>query len=101
VVAQVDKSPWKTRVASLEGGNVVVEGGRDVNMSFEYRLSHQPVPSRGAGSTGEPLRVASSELAVMEIRDVTSVAKPVVPTPAPDIRPGDWVVFSPTTTSPR
>jgi hypothetical protein len=100
MVTQMQKFPWKTRVAAVSGERVVIEGGRDVNMGFGVRLVHQV--------TGSPAVVAArmsqgapSELQVVEIQDTASVVRPLVSAPDLGIRPGDWVVFNPPAESPK
>lgn len=93
MIVQMDKFPWKTRVAAVDGERVVLDGGRDVNMSFEYRAYHQlPADRTSEGARRAPV---PSELQIVEINELSSVAKPTSAAPA-DIRVGDWVVFNAT-----
>lgn len=87
MVVQMDKFPWRTRVAAVDGARVVVEGGRDVNMGFGYRLLQQVPASVSAG--GSP-----SELEVIEVNDASSVTRPLAATPSVAVKPGDWVTFN-------
>ena len=91
MTTQMDKSPWKTRVTAVNGDRVQIDGGRDVNMDFGYRLTHQP-SVQPAADRSRP--AGSSELQLLEINDVSSVARPVAASSGPDIRVGDWVVFN-------
>ena len=88
MITQMEKFSWKTRVVAVDGDRVVVDGGRDVNMDFSYRLVHQPSQRPSAAI------VRPSELSVVEINDVTSVTRPVSAAPNAEIRPGDWVTSS-------
>lgn len=92
MIVQMDKFPWKTRVTAVEGDRVAIEGGRDVNMGPGYRFAHQP-----AAGGDRPLRIptAATELSVVEVYDLASIVRPVVQAPPDAIRPGDWVVFTP------
>ena len=91
MITQTEKFPWKTRVTAVSGDRVQLDGGRDVNMDFGYRLTHQPTAERTAAGA----RVAAPvELQLLEINAASSVAKPTAMTPSTDIRVGDWVVFN-------
>jgi curli biogenesis system outer membrane secretion channel CsgG len=91
MTTQMDKSPWKTRVTAVNGDRVQIDGGRDVNMDFGYRLTHQP---SGQPAPHRSRPAASADLQLLEINDVSSVARPVAASSGPDIRVGDWVVFN-------
>jgi hypothetical protein len=100
MVTQMQKFPWKTRVAAVSGERVIIEGGRDVNLGHGVRLQHQV--------TGTPSEVASRmaqgappELQVVEVQETASVVRPLVSAPDLGIRPGDWVVFNPPADAPR
>jgi hypothetical protein len=88
MVTQMEKFPWRTRVTAVEGDRIVVEGGRDVNMSHGYRLAHESPSARSAASPARP----TSELEIIEVSDATSIASPIAATRNADIRAGDWVV---------
>jgi hypothetical protein len=92
MVVQMDRFPWKSRVAAVEGQRVLVEGGRDVNMSHGYRLVHQPTTPAG---TSNRMPVAQTDLSVIEVHDTASVATRGMIITTGEIRPGDWVVSNP------
>jgi hypothetical protein len=93
MVTQMEKFPWKTRVASVTADRIVLDGGKDVNMSYDFRFAHQAGADRtlqAAGPDPEP-----TLLTVSYVGDVATVARPSRPGAAPDIKTGDWVVFEP------
>ncbi|HEV8586677.1 MAG TPA: CsgG/HfaB family protein [Methylomirabilota bacterium] len=94
MVHQVNKFPWKTRVAAVSGERVVIDGGRDVNMAYGLRLMHQASGTAVEVAT-RMAQGAAPELQVVEIQDTASVVKPMVIAPTGGIRPGDWVVSNP------
>lgn len=92
LVNQMEKFPWKTRVAAVEGNQVIIEGGRDVNMSHGARLTHLAPHGREVLSRS-PL--GPGELSVVEVREVTSVVRPISRPDVLGIQAGDWMVQNP------
>ncbi len=90
MVTQMEKFPWRTRVTAVDGGRVVLDGGRDVSMSHGYRLAHQLPTARGTAQPGR----GNAELEIVDVSDTTSIAAPINPAGATDIRPGDWVIHT-------